>query len=119
MRSHLKKARVFAELMDSRFQLFGYRFGLDPLIGLIPQGGNLATLIMSTYMMWIAIKMKVPKRKIARMYFNSFVDFTVGVIPILGQIADFAIKSNEKNLKILEEHERGAYVEEPIEIINE
>lgn len=119
MRNHLKSARIFAELMDNKFQILGFKFGIDPLIGLIPQGGNLVTLILSTYMMWIAVKMKVPKRKIARMYFNTFVDFTVGIIPVLGQIADFVIKSNEKNLEILEEHERGAYVEEPIEIINE
>ena len=117
MRRHLKNAKFFADLMDNRFELFGFKFGLDPLIGLIPQGGNLVTLILSTYMIWIGIQMKVPRRKIARMYFNSFVDFVVGIVPFIGQVADFVIKSNEKNLKILQEHEKESYVEEPVEII--
>jgi len=118
MRKHLNNARVFAKLMDNQFQVFGFKFGIDPLIGLIPQGGNIVTLFMSTYMMWIAVQMKVPRRKIVKMYINSFIDFTVGIIPFLGQIADFVIKSNEKNLEILEEHEKNKYVEEPVEIIS-
>ncbi|MEL6213817.1 MAG: DUF4112 domain-containing protein, partial [Pseudomonadota bacterium] len=38
-----------ARLLDTQFSLFGFRFGIDGLIGLIPGIGDAATAIMSLY----------------------------------------------------------------------
>lgn len=35
---------------------------------------------------------------------NVFIDYLLGLIPVLGNISDFVYKSNVKNLKLVEEH---------------
>ncbi|WP_432254268.1 DUF4112 domain-containing protein [Limimaricola sp. AA108-03] len=93
-----------AHLMDARFKLFGFRFGYDSLLGLIPGIGDTISLAPSAWLVWRAHQLGVPKRKIGRMAVNTGVDYVVGSIPVIGDLVDFGFKANLRNAAILREH---------------
>jgi hypothetical protein len=98
--------RKWAVLLDSAFQLPGtkLRFGLDPLIGLLPGGGDLVTGFFSVMIVLHAVRLRIPKVIIARMVFNSAIDMLTGTVPVLGDLIDFAWKANVRNLGLLERY---------------
>jgi hypothetical protein len=100
--------RRWADLLDRAFVIPGtsVRFGLDAVIGLVPGIGDLASPILTLAMLWHAAKLRVPKVVLARMVLNALIDASVGAIPFLGDIFDFAWKSNDWNLALLERHAR-------------
>lgn len=83
------------------------RIGLDPIIGLIPWLGDAIGLVLSTIPIAYAIKEGVSLRVVLRMILYSFIDFSVGGIPILGDLFDFFFKSNRKNLNLLESYRKN------------
>ncbi len=103
---HLKSARAFAHIMDNQFSVLGYRFGLDSLIGIIPGAGDVLTMLLSAYLIWIAFQMKLPANKIWQMVYNILIDTVIGTVPVVGDIADLIFKANIKNLQILEEFDK-------------
>ena len=82
----------------------GWRFGLDPIIGLVPIVGDLASALISFYILSVAAQMRVPRSTMARMGANVAIDYVVGSVPLLGNIFDFAWKANRRNMKLLERH---------------
>lgn len=99
-----------------RIPVVGWRFGLDSLAGLIPGVGDTATTLVSFYILAAAVRYRVPKITILRMALNIAIDYLVGIIPFLGDLFDFAWKSNKMNMNLLrsratvtaEEAKRGA-----------
>lgn len=104
MKRHLRAATILTRLLDSQFSFFGKRFGLDPIIGLIPFWGDLIALAISLYIVWVAYKLNVPIPQILRMIFNVLLDTALGAIPLLGDLSDFIYKANVSNLKIIERY---------------
>lgn len=104
MRTHLRFAQSLADLLDNHFKFAGFRFGLDPILGLIPFAGGVVTGFLSLYIVWIAIGMKLPADKIAMMMGNVAFDFLLHFIPVLGQLTDFVFKANSKNMEILKKY---------------
>ena len=104
MNKHLTAAASLTKLLDNQFNIFGIKIGLDPLIGLIPGIGDFISVLLSFYMVWIAVQMKLPTDKIGKMIQNIVVDFAVGFIPVLGDFVDVFYKANTKNLEILRAH---------------
>ena len=102
----LKKLQSLAKIMDSQFRIPGtsIRFGLDPLLGLLPGGGDFATFLISGYMVTLLAKNGASGFVLARMVLNIIIDAAVGSIPILGDLFDFAFKANQRNLKLMEQH---------------
>ena len=98
---HFKIAKKISKLLDSQFSILGRRFGIEPLIGLIPWVGDTVTLFLSLYIVYAAISMKVPHKLVVQMLKNVVVDYLVGLIPIVGDVIDFLYKANDKNFKIL------------------
>src|SRR5436190_11305361 len=90
----------WAALLDSAFRVPGTRitFGLDPLIGLIPGLGDMASPVLAVLILWQGARMRVPKIVLMRMVLNALIDAGVGAIPVLGDLFDFAWKSNDWNL---------------------
>ncbi len=84
------------------FPGLGFRFGLDPIIGLIPVAGDFATAVVSLYILTLAAEMQVPRSTMLRMGLNVAIDYFVGSIPIVGNIFDFAWKANARNMQLLE-----------------
>lgn len=99
--SHLTIAEALTKLLDEEFSIFGFKFGLDPIIGLFPVLGDILPLGLSVYILWIAKQMKVPQDKLNEMLRNILIDFVLGLIPVVGDASDFIFKANSKNLKIL------------------
>lgn len=104
MEKHLKTANFLAKLLDSRFNFLGIRFGLDPLLGLVPGLGEVVTVLMSLYIVWIGVRIGIPQIRIYQMLGNILLDFLVGVIPVIGDIFDIFYKSNIRNLDILNKY---------------
>lgn len=102
----LKRLDALATLMDSAFVLPGtrIRLGLDSIIGLVPGIGDLASALISSYIVWEARQLGVPRWKIARMVGNVALDTTIGAIPLVGDVLDVFYKSNRRNLTILRDH---------------
>ena len=104
----IETLRRWADLLDSAFRVPGtrFRFGLDPIIGLIPGLGDMVSPVMALLILWYGVRVRVPKVVLARMVFNALIDAGVGAIPVLGDAFDFAWKSNDWNLALLERHAR-------------
>lgn len=102
----LATLRRISELLDSAFVIPGtsYRIGLDPIIGLIPMVGDLASPIFTIGLLWQAYDLGIPKVVQLRMIFNAAIDALVGAIPVAGDLFDFSWKSNQWNLALLELH---------------
>ena len=106
VRSDLEILDSLADWMDSKFKIPGtsIRFGLDSLIGFIPGIGDTIGLAISGYVINIAHKYHAPLSLKARMIWNIFIDWLVGLIPFLGDIFDIGFKANKKNVALLKEH---------------
>jgi len=92
-----------SHLMDGLFRIpgVGWRFGLDALVGLIPGVGDTATSLVSFYILAAGVRYRVPKVTLLRMGLNIGVDYVLGSIPLVGDLFDFAWKSNEMNVELL------------------
>jgi hypothetical protein len=90
--------------LDSRFQIpgLGWRVGLDPLIGLIPGVGDLASLLLSLIIVLAAIRAGAPRITVARMGINLALDVTIGSLPVVGDLFDAWFKANERNVALLQ-----------------
>lgn len=90
-------------LMDDLFRVpvLGWRFGLDAMIGLIPGLGDSATSLVSFYILIAAVRYRVPKITLLRMGLNIAIDYLVGSLPLVGDLADAWWKSNRMNVELL------------------
>jgi len=104
--ARLTALRRAAELLDSAFVVPGtnYRIGLDPIIGLIPMVGDLASPLFTIGLLWQTYDLGLPKVVQLRMIFNAAIDALIGAIPVAGDLFDFGWKSNQMNLALLERH---------------
>lgn len=100
----IRNIRRTTRVMEGAFRVPGTKktFGIDPIMGLLPIGGDVIGLGISGYMIYQIRQLGAPNRLIARMLFNVTLDTLVGTVPLLGDALDFAIKSNSRNLKLLE-----------------
>ena len=100
--------RRWSRLMDSAYRVPGtrLRFGWDPIVGLVPGVGDVATASFAVTILYHAYLLGVPKVVMGRMLLNILLDLAVGLVPFAGDIADVAWKSNSANLALLERHER-------------
>jgi hypothetical protein len=100
----LRRYSQLAYLLDRAFSVPGtrLRFGIDPLIGLFPGIGDAITSILGAYGLWVARQLGAPVSIQMRMLTNLLLDAAIGAIPLLGDLFDFAFKSNTRNLALLE-----------------
>lgn len=105
-RKELEKLQNMADWMDSKFVFPGtkIRFGLDSILGFLPGIGDSVTLLSAIYLVGKAHKHGVPNHIKIRMIWNAFIDWVVGLVPLLGDILDVGIKSNQKNVELLKKH---------------
>jgi hypothetical protein len=85
----------------------GWKFGLDSLIGLIPNVGDISTSLVSFYILIAGVRYGVPKITLLRMAFNIGLDYAVGAIPFIGDAFDFFWKSNKQNMDLIRERGKG------------
>jgi len=99
---HMAFARKLTRLLDLRFSVFGFRFGIDPLLDLIPGFGNAATTITSLYLFWLGYRLRVPNHVYLKMLVNIGIDYILGSVPVLGIVGDALYRSNVRNLALLD-----------------
>jgi hypothetical protein len=90
--------------MDESIRVPGtkFRFGLDPLLGLVPVGGDTVSLALSLYIVAEAWRAGVPKLTLARMLTNVAFDALFGAVPVVGDAIDAVWKANERNRRLLQ-----------------
>lgn len=95
--------------LDGLFRIpgVGWKFGLDALIGLVPNVGDTLTSVASFYILFAGARYGVPKITLLRMALNIGLDYLVGSIPFLGDIFDFFWRSNKRNMDLIRERATG------------
>lgn len=93
-----------AAILDDEFHIAGLRFGLDPLIGLIPGFGDVIGALLSFVFVVAGVQRRLPRITIARMIANILIDTLGGTLPIFGDAFDVYWKSNRMNFNLLQRH---------------
>lgn len=97
---------LVARLMDNAFVIPGtnIRFGLDPIIGLIPAFGATATSLISIVLIALSARRGVPKIVLGRMAANVLINAAIDSVPVLGDIGSIFFRSNARNYELLRKH---------------
>ncbi len=111
-RKHVEIERSLDQLafyLDDLFRIPGtaWRFGLDGIIGLVPNVGDTLTSLASFYILLAGVRYGVPKITLLRMALNIGVDYLLGSVPVVGDAFDFFWKSNDMNMKLIRERATG------------
>src|SRR5688572_1490943 len=98
--------RRVSRLLDSALVVPGtsIRYGLDPILGLIPVLGDFVSPLFAIGVLWQARDLGIPKIVQLRMIFNVAIDTFLGIVPVVGDLFDFAWKANDMNMALLERH---------------
>ena len=104
--SKLNQLRRVSKLLDNAISIPGTKisFGLDPIIGLLPGGGDTLTGGIAAYIVVEAAKMGIPREILWKMVGNIAIDFFAGTVFVVGDLFDLGWKANVKNIELLEKH---------------
>lgn len=112
----MERVRAIADLLDEAIELpvINYKIGLDPILGILPVGGDAVSAAISLYIVAEGAQMGASKDTVMKMLFNVGVDAVVGSIPVLGTLVDAVWKANVRNVEMLEDElgadeESGSY----------
>lgn len=109
----LTKVKRRAYRLDmSLFSCFGIRFGWSSVIGIIPAIGDVIDAFMAMMVLRTCQQVEggLPAAVKSKMMFNIILDFAVGLVPFIGDIADAVFRANTRNAVELEKYlrEKGA-----------
>lgn len=95
-----------SRLLDSKFKIPGtnIRFGVDPIFGLLPFAGDLATLVLSLLLIYTMYRNGASGKLVAKMILNVLLDASIGSIPVIGTIFDVYYKANNRNVNLLRQY---------------
>jgi len=97
--AELQRVQKLANILD--------RGMLDPLIGFVlPGAGDLLGSLLGLYVVGIALRRRVSLVVVMRMLLNLAIDAGIGVIPVLGDVADIFFRANQMNVRLLIERGR-------------
>src|SRR5215467_4531717 len=97
--AELARVQKFANLLD--------RGMLDPLIGFVlPGAGDLLGSLLGLYVVAIALRRRVSLVVVLRMLLNLAIDAGIGVVPVVGDVADIFFRANQMNVRLLIERGR-------------
>lgn len=101
-----RRIEVVTNLLDDLIAVPGtrLRFGLDPILGLIPVVGDAVGALVGFWIVLEAAAFGLPRIVLARMVANVLLDMGFGALPIVGDAFDFLSKSNAKNLALFRRH---------------
>jgi hypothetical protein len=94
-----------AGLLDTALRIPGtrIRFGLDPILGLLPGLGDAVAALIGGRIVWSAIRAGAPRLVVARMLVNVAIDAILGAVPAAGTVFDVAFKAHRRNARLLAE----------------
>ncbi|MBA3461625.1 MAG: DUF4112 domain-containing protein [Deltaproteobacteria bacterium] len=92
----LDRVKKIANVLDHRF--------VDPVIGLVlPGAGDILGSLLGLYTVTLAIRRRMSPVIVARMLMNLAIDAAIGIIPLVGDLADIGFKANKRNVALLAE----------------
>lgn len=99
----IRRIQRLAWLLDSIITVPGtnFRVGLDPLLGLVPVLGDVISMLLSLYIVYLGWKVGARRRIVALMLLNVAMDFVLGLMPIAGDAADTLFRANLRNARLL------------------
>ncbi|USZ69736.1 DUF4112 domain-containing protein (plasmid) [Halorussus salilacus] len=101
----MERVRTISTLLDEAFEIpvINYKIGLDPIMGILPVGGDTVSAAISLYTVGEAARMGASRETLLKMLVNIGVDTVIGSIPAIGTVFDAVFKANERNVALLEE----------------
>src|SRR5262249_24674410 len=92
-----------ASVLDDIFHIPGtrIRFGLDPLLGLLPGLGDAISGATSMLIIVAGWRRGLPRVTLARMFANVAIDSLLGALPIFGDLFDVWWNANRMNVNLL------------------
>lgn len=102
-RARVERLNALANVLDNSIPVpgTGMRFGLDPLIGLVPGVGDAVGGVMSAYIVLQAARLGTPVPVLLLMLLNLALEGLIGAIPVIGDLFDAGFKANLRNLALL------------------
>ena len=103
VRSKEQQAEHLAHLLDDAIRLdrSRVRFGLDPLVGLIPLIGDVLVTACGAFILVTARQLGVPLFVLLQMAYNLLLNGLLGTVPIFGDLYSFWYKCHAKNAALL------------------
>lgn len=101
----LVKAKRRAYRIDMALGSFlGTKIGYGAVIGLVPAIGDFADMLLAlmVFRTICSVEPPLPAGLRTRMQINIIIDFLLGIVPFIGDIADAVYKCNTKNVILLE-----------------
>jgi hypothetical protein len=101
----MERIRTLSRLLDEAVEIpvINYKIGLDPILGILPVGGDAVAAAISLYIVAEGARMGASRETILKMLANVAIDTVTGSIPVLGTVIDAVFKANERNAALLEE----------------
>ena len=98
----LKRMRAVARILDDGMRLPGtnFRFGIDPIVGILPGGGDAIASLVSLYIVFEASRLDVSRETLVQMLVNIAIDTVGGSVPVLGTLFDAFWKANKRNFEL-------------------
>ena len=107
MPTSVARLRRFAVWLDAGIAVPGtsVRFGLDPVLGLVPGLGDAVGALLAGWIFVEAIRLGAPRATLLRIVANIGLDALIGAVPVLGDVFDVVWKANIENVALLERHQ--------------
>jgi hypothetical protein len=102
----VQRVRQLAKLLDESITIPGLnkKIGLDPIIGMIPGGGDTLTMLFSAYIVVESARLGIPRATLGQMVLNILIDAVAGTVPVVGDLFDVVTKANMRNIKLMDVH---------------
>lgn len=110
----IQRMQTVAKVLDEGMRLPGtnFRFGIDPIVGILPGAGDMVTAGVSLYIVVEAARLGVSQSTLVKMLASIAVDTVGGSVPVIGVVFDAFWKSNKWNVQMaLEDLASGAGTE--------
>lgn len=101
-RAAVERMRVVAFVLDEGIRVPGtdFRFGIDPVLGVLPGAGDVFSGGLSLYIVVESARLGVSYATLLKMIANISLDVAVGTIPVVGDAFDFVWKANKRNFEL-------------------